>query len=238
LEDIAAEYVQLIRKFQAGGPYKLIGWSVGGVLAFEVARQLVEAKQEVSPLAMIDTWAPGQRDRLPRWRAVLADYSYRWQLIGADWRKVISREQSLGAFLAQRAASKRLLRWLGRPGGAQAPVDFEAREASPENYDRWLLGYLEEAAQGYVPNPYPGKITLLCSAREPKGLFLDRQMGWGAFALGGVDVAVIEGDHFTIFRGRGLEQMAAHLAEAMALRGGRRKPQQRAHENVLGHFSH
>src|SRR5207342_980489 len=104
-----------------------------GVLAFEVARQLVEAGHEVSLLAMIDAWAPGQRDRLSKWRAVLADYSYRWQLIGADWQKVISREQSLAAFLAQRAMSKRLLRWLGRPqGDAQARVGFEAREASAE----------------------------------------------------------------------------------------------------------
>ena len=236
LKGIAAEYVQLIREFQAGGPYKLIGWSVGGVLAFEVARQLVEAGHAVSLLAMIDTWAPGEKDRLPKWRAVLADYSYRWQLIGADWQKVISREQSLAAFLEQRAVSKRLLRWLGRSqGDAQARVGFEAREASAENYDRWLLGYLEEAAQGYEPKSYSGKITLLCSAREPKGLFLDPRMGWGAFALGGVDVAVIEGDHFTIFKGRGLKQMAAHISEAIAVHGNRGKPPQRAYENVLGH---
>jgi len=239
LQDIAAEYVQLIRAFQADGPYKLIGWSVGGVLAFEVARQLVEAGHEVSLLAMIDTWAPGQRDRLPKWRAALADYSYRWQLIGADWQKVISRKQGLGAFLAQRTLSKRLLRWLGHPqGDAHAPVGFETRESSAENYDRWLLGYLEEAAQGYEPTSYRGKITLLCSAREPKGLFLDPRMGWGAFALGGVDVAVIEGDHFTIFKGRGLEQMAAHLSEAMAAGGDRGNGPHSALDHALEHAIH
>ena len=234
LQDIAAEYVHLIRKVQADGPYKLIGWSVGGVLAFEVARQLVEAGQEVSLLAMIDTWAPGQRNRLPKWRAVLADYSYRWQLIGADWRKVMSRKQNLAAFLAQRTLSKRLLRWLGRSqGDAHARVDFENRESSAENYDRWLLGYLEDAAQRYEPGLYRGTITLLCSAREPKGLFLDPQMGWGVFALGGIDVAVIEGDHFTIFKGRGLEQMAARISEAIAAHGDRGKPPHRAREHAL-----
>ena len=239
LQDIAAEYVQLIHKFQTRGPYKLIGWSVGGVLAFEVARQLVEAGDEVSLLAMIDAWAPGQKDRLPKWRAILADYSYRWQLIGADWQRVISREQNLAAFLGQRTLSKRLLRWLGRSqDDAPARVGFDTREASAENYDRWLLGHLEEAAQGYEPKSYPGKITLLCSAREPRGLFLDPQMGWGAFALGGVDVAVIEGDHFTIFKGRGLEQMAARIAEAIAVHGGRGKLSHRAHEYALGHPVH
>jgi amino acid adenylation domain-containing protein len=216
LEAIAAEYVQLIRKFQATGPYKLIGWCVGGVLAFEVARQLTEAGHEVSLLAMIDAWAPGHHRRLSRTRAILADYSYRWQLIGADWQRVMSREQTLAAFLEQRVMYKRLLRWFGRSSGnAPARVAFEVRESSAENYDQWLLGYLEETAQAYEPKPYSGKITLLCSAQEPKGLFLDPQMGWGAFALGGVDVSVLDGDHFTVFKGQGLEQMAAQVSALM-----------------------
>ncbi len=223
LEDIAAEYVRLIRKFQANGPYKLIGWCVGGVLAFEVARQLVEAGHEVSLLAMIDAWAPGHNRRLSRLRAILADYSYRWQLIGADWQRVMSREQNLATFLAQRTMSKRLLRWFGRSRDeAPARVGFETRELSAENYDQWLLGYLEEAAQGYEPKLYPGKITLLCSTREPRGLFLDHRMGWGAFALGGVDVAVIDGDHFTMFKGQGLEQMATHISAVIDVYNNRR----------------
>jgi thioesterase domain-containing protein len=226
LEAIAAEYVRLIYKFQTAGPYKLIGWCVGGVLAFEVARQLVEAGHEVALLAMIDAWAPGHNRRLSRLRAILADYSYRWQLIGADWRRVMSREQSLTAFLAQRTMSKRILRWFARSqGDAQARISFETRELSAENYDQWLLGYLEEAAQRYEPKSYPGKITLLCSTQEPRGLFLDPRLGWGAFALGGVDVAVIDGDHFTVFKGEGLEQMAAHLAWAMHVHRMKRRPQ-------------
>jgi thioesterase domain-containing protein/acyl carrier protein len=224
LEGIAAEYVALIRKFQATGPYELIGWCVGGILAFEVARQLVETGDEVRLLAMIDAWAPGHNRRLSRLRAILADYSYRWQLIGADWQRVMSREQNLSTFLAQRVMSKRLLRWFGRSQGeTQACVVFKDRESSAENYDQWLLGYLEEAAQGYEPKFYPGKITLLCSAREPKGLFLDPQMGWGAFALGGVDVAVIDGDHFTVFKGRGLAQMAMQISTVIDVYSSRSK---------------
>jgi len=226
LEDLAAEYVQLILRFQATGPYKLIGWSAGGVLAFEVARQLVATEREVSLLAMIDTWAPGHNRRLSRLRAILADYSYRWQLIAADWQRVMSREQNLAAFLAQRTFSKRLLRWFGRPsqGDAQARVAFEARGSSAENYDQWLLGYLEEAELGYEPKTYPGKITLLCSAREPRGLFLDPHKGWGPFASGGVDVAVIDGDHFTMFKGQGLEQMAKHISAVIEVYDNRRSP--------------
>lgn len=214
IEAIAAEYVQLIYKFQAAGPYQLIGWCVGGVLAFEVARQLVAAGHKVALLAMIDAWAPGHNKRLSPLRATLADYSFRWQLIAADWRRVTAGEQTLAMFLARRTLSKKLLHWLGRKEAEAPRVTFEARDLSAENYDQWLLGYLEETEQRYEPKFYPGKITLLCSAREPRGLFLDERMGWSAFAAG-VDIAIIDGDHFTVFKGRGLEQMATRITAAM-----------------------
>lgn len=224
LEDIAAEYVRLIHKSQSKGPYMLIGWCVGGVLAYEVGRQLVEAGHEVSLLAMIDTWAPGYQKRLSWVRAVLADYSYRWQLIRTDWRRVTAREQSLAAFLAQRTIVKRVRRLIGgAPSEVPAHVAFEDRESSAEKYDQWLLDYLEETAQRYVPKPYPGKVILLCSALEPKGLFLDPEMGWGPLSIGGVDVDVIEGDHFTVFKGRGLEQMAARLSSTIVACDNRRE---------------
>jgi amino acid adenylation domain-containing protein len=226
LEEVAGEYVQLVRRFQATGPYKLIGWCVGGVLAFEVARQLVAAGSEVSLLAMIDAWAPGHKGRLSWVRSVLADYSYRGQLIGADWRRVTSGRQSLLAFIAQRAISKRLLGWLGHSAGdAPAPITFATRSASAENYDQWLLGYLDQVARNYHPEAYVGRVLLLCSAREPKGMFLDPKMGWAALALGGVEVAVIDGDHFTMLQGEGLEQMALHIAAASeANAGGNSRP--------------
>ncbi len=213
LSGIAAKYVQLIQKFQPTGPYKLIGWCVGGVLAFEVARQLVAAGNEVSLLAMIDAWAPGHTRRMSWLRASLADFSYRWQLIGADFQKVLSRKQNLTKFVSQRVVSKRLVRWFGGSrGDAEVSVAHGTELHGAENYDKWLLKYLEEAAQDYQPRLYSGKILLLSSAQEPKGIFLDPKMGWGDFALAGVDLAVIDGDHFTMFKGQGLAQMATHIS--------------------------
>ena len=213
IEEIAAGYVQLIYKFQPAGPYHLIGWCVGGVLAFEVGRQLAAAGHEVPMLFIIEAWAPGHSRRISRWRAILADYSYRWQLIAADWQRVMWRQQSFGMFLARRTLAKKLLRWFGLVQNQESGrVTFETRDVSAENYDQWLLGYLEDAERCYQPKPYSGKIILLRSALEPHGIFLDRLMGWSAFATGGVELAVIDGDHFTIFQGRGLEQMAKHIA--------------------------
>ncbi len=58
IEQMAEDYVAAIRKRQPEGPYQLLGMSSGGLIAFEMARQLRAASQEVSFLAMLDTSLP------------------------------------------------------------------------------------------------------------------------------------------------------------------------------------
>jgi amino acid adenylation domain-containing protein len=218
-EGIAGEYVRLIREFQPAGPYRLMGWCLGGALAFEVARQLKEQKHEVSMLVLFDTWAPGYRRRLSPLRAVLADYSYRWRLILADWSRVASRHGGVREFLAHRTLFRKVRGWFGSrsdPPAVEERADDTRR--SDESYDQWLLGYLEDAVKRYEPGRFAGKVTLICSSREPRGLFLDKRMGWGAFCDEGVEVCIVEGDHFTMFQDPGVTQMAGHLTKVE--RGG------------------
>jgi thioesterase domain-containing protein len=216
LEEIAAEYVALIRRVQPTGPYQLLGWCVGGVLAFEVARQLSAQQQSVAFVGLIDAWAPGNRQRMSKLRAWLAGHSYRLQLVLADGRRTLAGQQSFGAFLRHRVAVRHLLRGLGWNVPSIRQATFEDRHSSGERYDRWLDGYLDEAAARYTPRIYDGKVDLLCSSREPRGWFLDPLFGWGAFVPAGIDAAVLDGDHFTVFQGNGLEQMAKTIDAALA----------------------
>jgi len=219
IEAIATEYVQLIHKIQPSGPYNLFGWCVGGVVAFEVARQLTEIGEEVSLLAMIDTWAPGHSARIAKWRAKLADYSYRWQLISADWHRVRTHQQNIREFLRQRTIIKKFINMFEHnkdyKSNATVPSALHGESLTAEQYDNWLLSYLEAASKFYQPQVYSGKITLLCSEQEPRGLFLDPKMGWGDFTKEEVEISVIDGDHFTMFKGHGLKQIANHLAKSM-----------------------
>lgn len=54
LEDLAAQHVAAMRKIQPGGPYRLAGYSFGGVLAYEMATQLIGNDEEVEFLGLID----------------------------------------------------------------------------------------------------------------------------------------------------------------------------------------
>ncbi|MGW8489047.1 amino acid adenylation domain-containing protein [Streptomyces sp. NPDC055886] len=63
LEELAAHYASRIREVQPDGPYRLLGWSTGGIIAHAIAAVLQEAGQEVELLAILDAYpAEGFRD--------------------------------------------------------------------------------------------------------------------------------------------------------------------------------
>lgn len=59
LETMADDYVETIRRIQPEGPYRLLGWSLGGALAAMIAARLEWLGQDVSQLALIDPYIPG-----------------------------------------------------------------------------------------------------------------------------------------------------------------------------------
>jgi non-ribosomal peptide synthetase component F/thioesterase domain-containing protein/acyl carrier protein len=219
LEEIAAGYVDLIRRVQPQGPYDLMGWCVAGALAFEIGRQLIDAKQQVTHLFLMDSWAPGYLTRLSRPRAFVAYYSLRLKLVMADWHRVRSGEKSLGAFWSQRKIVNRVRRLFSRSKattGAEVSNDF----ANLETYDAWLLEYLQKVTAYYSPQPYTGKVTLLRSRLEPAGWFFPADAGWAAVAPAGVEVLFVDGNHYTMFQGAGAKQMAAHVANVLGYATG------------------
>jgi len=56
VSELAGQYVQAIKRRQAKGPYRVAGWSAAGILAYEIARNLVEQGEVVDFIGMIDTY--------------------------------------------------------------------------------------------------------------------------------------------------------------------------------------
>jgi arthrofactin-type cyclic lipopeptide synthetase C len=74
VEGMATRLVRMVREVQPVGPYRLAGWSFGGILAWEMAAQLIGQDQAVEFLGMIDTYHPsvvardmGNGEDMPRW---------------------------------------------------------------------------------------------------------------------------------------------------------------------------
>jgi thioesterase domain-containing protein len=62
LHDMALDYLHLIRQIQPAGPYNLLGWSFGGLVAHAIATQLQSMGEEVSLLALLDSYPPGNEN--------------------------------------------------------------------------------------------------------------------------------------------------------------------------------
>lgn len=58
IEQLASSYINEIRSVQVKGPYNLIGWSLGGTIAHEIAYQLEQLEEEVAFLGLIDSYTP------------------------------------------------------------------------------------------------------------------------------------------------------------------------------------
>ena len=56
MEDMAADYASIIRNVQPMGPYNLLGWSLGGLVAHAIGTHLQSEGQEVSMLALLDSY--------------------------------------------------------------------------------------------------------------------------------------------------------------------------------------
>ncbi len=60
LPQMAALYVAAVRGVQPEGPYRIGGWSMGGIVAYEMARQLEAQGETVEVLVVIDASAPAR----------------------------------------------------------------------------------------------------------------------------------------------------------------------------------
>jgi pimeloyl-ACP methyl ester carboxylesterase len=87
ISEMARRYLEALRRVQPEGPYLLGGWSMGGLIAFEMVQQLQSAGQEIALLALLDSQTPasfGETDISDEalWRYFKSD---RNALYGADW---------------------------------------------------------------------------------------------------------------------------------------------------------
>jgi thioesterase domain-containing protein len=80
------------------------------------------------------------------------------------------------------------------------------------------------AMEAYIPQLYPGRITLLRAEGERLLTSHDPEMGWGKLAAGGVEVEVVPGSHLGIFREPYIRFLAEKVREHIekAQRNGKR----------------
>jgi aspartate racemase len=187
---MAGYYVTLLRTVQPDGPYLLGGWSIGGVIAFEMAQQFLALGQEVNLLALIDSHVPQdyqetESDDL----TLLANFAL-------DLGLPLERMQFDTQHLRQLDADARLALVLEEAKRVHVlPGDLELAQVC-----RLFQVFKNnvQAVARYEPRVYAGTITLF-KAQERAAKF-DAYLGWGAVAAGGLTTRTIPGNHYTLVR--------------------------------------
>jgi thioesterase domain-containing protein len=195
IEAMAAAYREEIARVTPG-PYYLGGWSLGGAVVFELARQVAQGGGEVALLAIVDgtpgPWPRSETDAPEaddaddvHWLLDIADYLERlWGVdlgLSAETLRMLSPEDQQRRFLQ---------------GLAKTPF---AAGAGPEPLSRLLRVFKTNvhAFRRYRPTPYPGRITLFRPITEDLAAIADPTIGWGALTPFPVTLETVPGDHIS-----------------------------------------
>ena len=210
IEEMASGYVAAVRAVRPRGPYLIGGWSFGGHVAFEMARQLTGAGEPVALLAMLDTPAPG----------------------GARQGDGVEEELSLLLHVAEEEAARS-----GKPCSLTAeelrPLDPESRivrtleairgpGAAPGDVEvSWVRAFLRgtevrrRAESRYTPGPYDGQVTLFLPSEQAAGAVdpdvRKKEAKWAAYCSTPPLTRVVPGNHGTMVTGDHAAVLAGHI---------------------------
>ena len=222
MEAMAAEYCKAVRLRWPHDMIHLAGYSFSGILAYEMARQLIADGHPVGLLAIIDT-GPSHLSRdgaigpggalwafmrnVPRWidedliRASWDEAPARLRRSTRKWVKLLRRGRSkFGPSAAD------LFDVTGWSESQRAQADFNLR-----------------ALESFMYRPYPERLMLFRASTRPLFQSLTRDLGWGAIASE-MKIVHIPGNHETITRSPRVEILSAALNAALEECAGAAEP--------------
>ena len=212
--ECAAFYIKELKEIQPQGPYYLCGYSSGGIMAYEMAQQLMTEGEKVALLAMIDTnpseeQGLGKKIRNPR---------YVWGFLKnlPYWIQDLSRRspRKLVSDVARKCdiGIKKVTEMLRPQGSTEKDVDLanvmdgNVEGLSDQRQVAMQVHY--QALVSYEPKMYSGRIDMFRSRRQPLFGFHDEKLGWGDLIEGQMDVKHINGPHFQIMAPPYVDELA------------------------------
>jgi thioesterase domain-containing protein/acyl carrier protein len=208
IEAMAALYAREIRRAQPHGPYYLGGYCMGGTLAYEVARQLRSAGEEIALLALFDTmdWSkvklPGPAANLyHQWERLVFHVLNFFRLDGDGKRKFFSEKME--------ALRNRLPVWRGMLKAKFSQSGGDAADAQER-----VLGAIWQANDNacvvYEPPPFAGTLTDFRPMKQYRMFDLPNAK-WERLAQGGAQVVELP----VYPAGMLVEPFVKHLAAAL-----------------------
>ncbi|UXE61414.1 MAG: amino acid adenylation domain-containing protein [Woronichinia naegeliana WA131] len=217
IEEMATVYVKEIQTIQASGPYYLGGWSMGGVIAFEMAQQLSSQGQTVALLSLIDSYSPillnsvnteenYSESRLEEINENLnIVYSFVRDLTGMFNQPIPFSEDEL-SHLTPDELLAHFLTW-------SKQTNFLPPELGEDQIKNWSVVFQtnRQALFNYSPKTYPGK-TIFFGAEESSL----KNPGWHE-VINDLESQWISGDHYSLIKNPILAEKLNSYLQQVAL---------------------
>jgi len=222
LECLATRMAGIIRDRQPHGPYRLAGWSFGGVLAYEVAQQLLGQDEVVEFIGLIDSYVPRLADpHKARWndahvhkRQLLLHCTAHWLGLGEDGQRGLTALTALQSELEARSFAELLER-------CQQQQLLHPELATASAADTWH--YLDrEVAHGhalahYRVSPLPVPLHVFRAQQRSAAMAqLSPTLGW-AEELPNAELRCIDvpGDHQNMMKAPHIQALGQALSQAL-----------------------
>ncbi|RCJ26208.1 non-ribosomal peptide synthetase [Nostoc minutum NIES-26] len=219
IKDMASHYIQAMQAVQPQGPYFLGGHSLGGIVAFEMATQLLHQGHIVALVVMLDMSAPTSKDKKARIERLDWDRA-RWLIelikavevslstnmdISYDTLRSLSEEEQL-KYVLQHLKMVNML-----PPHAEITQLKNMVQALKAN-SLSLINYVPQQI-------YPGRITLLRASETPperlaskfSEISQDSTWGWSEYSSKPVDIHFVPGNHITMMAEPHVQVLAEQL---------------------------
>jgi thioesterase domain-containing protein len=199
VEDMAAYYLKEVRALQPRGPYHFLGYSFGGLIAFEMARQMHSWGEPIGIVGLIDnrqmaTGANGPLSVSSHLAAILGPNKLRYiksKLRARALRNIYSLLDAISGRI---------------PAFLQSPSDIN-----------WF------AARRYVPGFYPGQVTLFQTnvsqtnmSQTNMSQTMQAPNDWTQLAGQGTDLRRIPGDHENLFDEPQVQFLAKEISACLS----------------------
>jgi len=203
VESLARDHIQRIRRVQPTGPYRLAGFSFGGLVAYEMAQQLRAVGEEIALLAVIDTREPFRTDsEVPGGRSRYAGL----QRITKFCRRLPRFLRGKSRDLLERVITlQRASRY--ERHGRQMPADL----LEQRNFQLF-----KAAARRYVCRPYHGNVTYLTTDKaSPDARHAKQIRIWKFVVRGTLEIRPVAGvrGHMDLMREPGVGSLVSILNE-------------------------
>jgi acetoacetyl-CoA synthetase len=184
VEDIAGSYIEQMFTVQRSGPYAVVGYSFGGLVALEIAQQLLGAGEKTESLCLLDTYA--QQD-LP-WSTRVRYHGVR------AWRTLARLPAAqVPGFLTARLAQ---MAGLGPRSAGPAQNQFTGRPlAQLPAAQQLVYNTMVAALAAYRPQLYQGGPMLYVRAEIQLGNYFDPLLLWQSVASRGLVVVKVPDGH-------------------------------------------